>query len=358
MIERQRPIRRPFVPRQVVIGIAAAIVLLVAVVALVLFLSGRALAEVPDVVGLDEDVARVTLAQAGFEMTVTERPFDRSSEGTVLGQSPESGSMLREGESVALIVSAGTEEVELPDVTGLASRVARAQLEQLGLVVRLTPMESEAPSDTVLAQNPSPGAVVHTASIVNLTVAAESAASAALLPYSLTGSTFVIDPSFVDGVEVDVAMEVARRLGALLQTSGATIHITRSAASTDTSPAGRATVAAAAGATVQIGLDAPESGEAGLAVTTLTENVAPSTFQASRLLADEVASQLREDGTEVRRSTLGADTVLQAADAPGIRVHLGVYSDPEDAVMFSDPAWADTVARAVYRGIGERLGSQ
>ncbi len=358
MIQRDRPIRRPFVPRQAIIAIAAAGIVLVAVVALAVALGGRSQVEVPDLIGLDEDVARVALAQAGLEVTVSERPFDRSDEGTVLGQTPEPGSMLAEGEAVVLIVSAGTEEVELPDVTGLASRIARAQLEQLGLVVRLTPMESDAPSDTVLAQNPSPGAVVHTASIVNLTVAAESAASEALLPYSFTGTTVVIDPAFFDDAPGDVSMEVARRLGALLQTSGATIQITRSAASTDTSPAGRAAVASAANPTVQVGIDAPTTGEPGFSVTTLAENVAPSTFQASRLLADEVATKLREDGSSVRRSTLGADPVLQAADAPGIRVRLGAYSDPEDAVMFSDPAWADTIARAIYRALGERMGSQ
>lgn len=358
MIERERPIRRRFVPTQALIAIAVVFVIIIAVAGTVAFLSGRSLTQVPNVLGMDEDEARAALSQAGFEMSVAERRFDRADMGIVLVQTPGAGSMLAKGDPIAVVVSAGTEEVELPDVTGLASSVARAQLEALGLVVRLTPMKSDEPSDTVLAQNPSPGAVIHTSSIVNLTVAAESAASDALLPYSFDGAVFVIDPSYFEDAASDVAMEVARKLGALLQTSGATVEITRSAASTDTSDVGRAAMASTADPTVQIGLDAPDSGESGLEVTTLAENVAPSTFQASRLLADEVATRLREDGSEVRRSTLEDDLVLQAADAPGIRVHLGAYSDAEDSVMFSDPAWADGVARAIYRALGERLGSQ
>lgn len=356
MIQRDRPTRRPFVPKQVLLGAAIAVLAIGAVVALALFMSSRSLVAVPAVVGFDEDLARVELAQAGFEMEVVERPFDRSPEGTVLGQTPEAGTMLRSGETVQLVVSSGTEEIELPDVTGLSSSVAKAQLEQLGLTVRLTPMPSDQPSDTVLAQNPSPGAVVHTGSIVNLTVAAESAASSALLPYALTGSRFVLDPAFYEDAPGDVGMEVVRKLGALLQTSGATVEITRSAASTDTTPAGRSAIAAAADPTLQIGFDAPATGEPGLSVTTLAENVAPSTFQTSRTIADEIAAQLRQDGSEVRRSTLGADPVLQAVGAPGLRVHLGSYSDTTDSSRFSDPAWADTVARAIYRAIGERLG--
>jgi len=35
-------------------------------------------------------------------------------------------------------------------------------------------------------------------------------------------------------------------------------------------------------------------------------------------------------------------------------VKLGSYAAAEDASLFRDPGWADTIARSMYRAIGER----
>jgi len=312
--------------------------------------------EVPDVVGLSEDVASARLAQAHLVPSVDERRFDASPAGTVLDQEPSPGTTVREGDIVGLIVSAGTEQFEMPDVIGLSSRVAKAQLEQLGLVVRLDPTPSEAPTDTVIASNPSPGATVRTSDIVRLVIAAQSDASSALLPYRMEGVSVVIDPSPVTSA-IDAPMEVSRRLQSLLEASGVDVTVTRSAVSTDSAPDARAAVLAEVTPTAVIGLDAPDTGPGGFSVTTLTEALAPDSYQTSRALADEIARQLGTI-TDVTRATIAEDPVLTATTSAGVRVRLGSYASPDDVSAFSDPGHSDDVARAIYRALGERFGSQ
>lgn len=359
MTERERPVRRPIVPRWLWVSTLVALAVAAIVTALVVTGSLRSRVEVPDVIGLSEGVARARIAQGDLIMEVAERRFDVSEEGTVLEQDPDPGTLLPSGDPVRLVISAGSEEFEMPDVVGISLRIAKGQLEQLGLLVRVDPMESDAPKDTVLSTNPAPGATVRTSDVVRLVVAAESDASSALLPYQMDGVTIVIDPSVVTSSGVDAPMEVTRRLQSLLEASGVDVTITRSATSTDTSPAGRAAVAAAAGvSSAVVGLDVYDNGAAGFTIVTLTEGAAPDSFQSSRALADETARQLRVLSDSVTRSTVGDDEVLVAVDSAGIRVGLGSLSSPDDVAGFRDPAWSDDVARAIYRALGERFGTQ
>ncbi len=96
----------------------------------------------------------------------------------------------------------------------------------------------------------------------------------------------------------------------------------------------------------------------GFVVTTLTEGAAPDSFQSSRVLADETVRQLKVLSDDVARATIADDVVLTSLDVAGIRVNLGTFSSPEDAAAFRDPAWSDDVARALYKAIGERFGTQ
>ncbi|MRR11798.1 PASTA domain-containing protein, partial [bacterium] len=212
MIERTRPERPPYVPRWLLPTVLGAFVLSVVVIAVIVVTGMRGQVEVPDVVGLDESVARVRLAQAGLGMEIGERPFDASEPGTVLDQAPPAGSSLSHGDAVVLVVSEGTEEFPMPDLVGLSIRIAKAQLESRGLTIKIETVESDAPSDTVIATNPSPGATLRSTDIVRLTVAQAPDASNALLPFALTGASFVIDPTVVPGAKVDITMEIARRL--------------------------------------------------------------------------------------------------------------------------------------------------
>lgn len=345
-------------PRWVLPTTIVIAVILVAGIVAVLSMAFQSRVTVPEVVGQSEGIATTTLSQAGLSPLVAERRFDAAEEGTVLEQSPEAGEVVGQGDEIELVVSAGSEELEMPDVVGVSLRVARAQLEQAGLVVRVDPMESEQPPDTVLATNPSPGATVRTSDIVRLIVAAESDASSILLPYQMDGLTVALDPSPVEGDVVDAPMEVARRLQSLLEASGVQVVITRSSISTDTTPAGRAALVAANTPDVIVGLDAPEAGERGFRLDLLSQEVNADTFQSSRALADEMVRQMQLLSDSIGRADIQQDPVLESSPSAGVRVQLGVFEDAEDAAAFRDPAWSDDVARALYRGLGERFGSQ
>lgn len=360
-IERERPARRPLVSRALVgtlFGVAALLALSLAFGTW--YVSGIGI-EVPDVVGLQQGVARARLAQTGLAVGSVERRFDPQPEGTVLAQNPSAGGRLPRGGGVALVVSAGTEEFELPDIVGMGINVARAQLEQLGLVVRIEAIESDEPIDTVLETIPAAGSAVRTSDIVRVRVASSGNTSNALLPYDLKNMLFVIDPAPLIGADIDPPLEVARRLRSLLEASGASVVVTRSVAETDTPIAVRAQRAAEASSTVTslIGLDTVPKEPVGLGVLVPADASMPGPQVAgSEQLADVLLTILEGQGSPASRSALGSDPVAAATSAPTVRMRLGSLSSREDTAAFRDPTWSDSIARALYRALGERYAPQ
>ncbi len=72
---------------------------------------GKESTEVPSVLGLDQDVAKKTLQDAGLTVTVTEEYSDTVSSGLVISQSVSGGKTVQQGTSVEIVVSLGAEEV-------------------------------------------------------------------------------------------------------------------------------------------------------------------------------------------------------------------------------------------------------
>ncbi len=353
----EKPQRRPIVPHWIPIALAIAVALLVLGSGVVAWLSVGSQVEVPEVVELNEGLADVKLSEVGLESNITERRFDDTPEGTVIEQFPAAGTVVQEGETVGLVVSAGSDLVEMPDVVGQNIRVARARLESEGLLVKVDAQDSELPKDTVISTNPSPGAEVRTGEIVRVTIAAEGSASDALLPYSLTGATFVIDPSETSDDGLDVPLDVSRRLQSLLEASGAKVIATRSAANTSTTEEQRLAAIPDSAVTALIGLDVATSGSS-MTVRTLDEAAAGDAYDASTALGDELLTAMQQAGYEVKRTEIAADAALSAAQGAGARTTLGSTSSDDDMALFRDPAWADAVARAIYQGLGERFGSR
>ncbi|MDZ4065229.1 MAG: PASTA domain-containing protein [Coriobacteriia bacterium] len=311
---------------------------------------------VPDVLKVDEGVARARLAQAGFVIDVIERRFNVLPAGTVLEQDPAPGTTLRRGDAVTVVVSAGSEEIIMPDVIGSSINVARPQLEQLGLVVKIDAMESDAPRDTIISTNPSAGATLRTAEIVRVTIAAEGSATNALLPYALKGVSVLIDPSIVTSGSVDAPLEVARRLQSLLEASGATVSVTRSGVATDTSQTARIRAAETASPDVAIGLDVASSGVGGLALSVSTDPSGGPPLPVALTFLDELSAQLHATDETVNKRAATKDPVLGPIGVAAARVSVGSTSSNQDVSGFRDPAWRDTIARALYRAIGERFG--
>jgi N-acetylmuramoyl-L-alanine amidase len=52
------------------------------------------------------------------------------------------------------------------------------------------------------------------------------------------------------------------------------------------------------------------------------------------------------------------DSILRDFSGTGVRIVVGDIAAEADRIRMADPAWADSVARAVYRGIGTELAEQ
>jgi len=348
----ERPRRRPLIPRWLIIsGIAALLVVVVAVTGVVVALRTGLLA-VPAVTDRSGIEAKAILENAGLVFVDGGQRFSVSvPKGSVISQEPTAGTLVRRGDPVTVIVSAGSETQVMPDVVGQMLDQARLQLEQLGLRVAVETIEASSTEGTVMESYPAAGFEVRSGASVRLTVAGRSLASSVLLPYQMNGVTVLLDPTPVSAGK-DVTLEVSRRLQALLEASGAQVVVTRSAITTATSPGDRAALAKETTATVVVVLDVALSGAGGLQATTLASASASSTA-----LAAAITEAARLPDQTVINPGVTTNPVLSATTAPGARVVLGNAKGTDDAARFADPAWADTVARALYRALGAQFGT-
>jgi beta-lactam-binding protein with PASTA domain len=94
---------------------------------------------VPDVAGMAPSEAKSTLKSAGFVVELTTGYSDSVEEGVVIGTTPAAGSAANEGSTIQVLVSAGPrfDEVTMPDVRNMSLSAAQAQLEGMGLRVRV-----------------------------------------------------------------------------------------------------------------------------------------------------------------------------------------------------------------------------
>lgn len=134
---------------------------------------GPGIASVPDVRGSSVDDATAELQAAGLGVQTSEVESDEA-EGTVVSQSPAAGAKVDRGTRVSLSVSKGpsVQPVEVPDVAGLPQDEAQAQLEELGLRVRVVDETAPDPAQvgTVLRQVPPAGRSVPPGTQVTIVV--------------------------------------------------------------------------------------------------------------------------------------------------------------------------------------------
>jgi beta-lactam-binding protein with PASTA domain/tRNA A-37 threonylcarbamoyl transferase component Bud32 len=127
---------------------------------------GVAEVEVPDLTNLTQAEARARLAEVGLsvgQVTPTDDP--QIEKDRVISSDPAARALVPEGSEVAINVSSGM--VQLPDLAGQTYLQARDALLALGLGAEAQPQEdgSVAP-DTVLSQEPGPGAVPQRTKVV------------------------------------------------------------------------------------------------------------------------------------------------------------------------------------------------
>jgi beta-lactam-binding protein with PASTA domain/tRNA A-37 threonylcarbamoyl transferase component Bud32 len=135
---------------------------------------GPAQVGVPQVTGLTLKSAQGRLTRAGLKSSVREESSDTVAKGRVISATPSEGQSVDKGSEVALVVSTGPEEIEVPDVTGKSYDEASTQLEAAGFKVTRKDQETaDEDPGTVLSQAPKSGEHAPKGSAITLTVAKE-----------------------------------------------------------------------------------------------------------------------------------------------------------------------------------------
>ena len=142
---------------------------------------GPKLAKVPVLVGAKRDVAVQRLRSNGLEASISEEESDEP-KGQVIRQSPDAGSRVEPGSTVAIVVSSGEEaeeEAKVPNVIGKERREAVELIRAAGFTPSVeeeeTPVAGKA--GRVIDQFPPPGSEGEPGSTVTITVGKQAAAS-------------------------------------------------------------------------------------------------------------------------------------------------------------------------------------
>ncbi len=124
--------------------------------------------EVPSLIGVPMDEARSALREAKLSVQMDYETNNEFPENTVFDQEPAAGTKVEQADTVRLWVSRGTGPMVLLDVVGDAQADAKRDLEAMGLVVDVYPLEDPVvPAGQVIEQNPPAGSPVEaTAQIV------------------------------------------------------------------------------------------------------------------------------------------------------------------------------------------------
>ena len=136
---------------------------------------------VPSVVGITEASARSTLEGLGYEVAVT-KVQSTQPRGFVVSQKPAAGTRAAKGTTVTINVSQGPTATTtpttptrppgkpIPNVVGLAQRVAVARLQSAGFKVDSYPTASTRPRGTVVTQSPAGGTRAGPSALVRIGV--------------------------------------------------------------------------------------------------------------------------------------------------------------------------------------------
>jgi serine/threonine-protein kinase len=136
--------------------------------------SGPAMATVPNVVGLSLADAISRLRGEGFNPNPTIVPSD-APQNQVIHQNPVPGTRLAQGSSVAIQVSNGPPQVNVPDVVGYTSQQAVLTLQNAGFQVSQQYQSTGPDQDNIVqSQNPQGNSSATKGSIVTIVIGRHS----------------------------------------------------------------------------------------------------------------------------------------------------------------------------------------
>lgn len=129
----------------------------------------------PDLVGQDETATRQALQELGLELVVAgEEPHPTWPAFAIIRQSIPPGEAVNRGSQVSVVLSQGPPMIELPNVAGISFEEAEQRLTSLDLAVQKYEDWSVETPGNVVTQDPPPGSLVASRTLVTLIVSSGS----------------------------------------------------------------------------------------------------------------------------------------------------------------------------------------
>lgn len=146
----------------------------------------RGVTDVPELAGLSEERAHALLADQGLriESTGTGRYSTTVPAGRVIESHPRSGSLVKRGSAVGVVLSLGAQRMVVPDLAGKALQAAQVTLRGSGLALgdTLSIVAAAGAPGAVVGQDPGPGLEVPAGAKVDLLVALDSTPETYVMP--------------------------------------------------------------------------------------------------------------------------------------------------------------------------------
>jgi tRNA A-37 threonylcarbamoyl transferase component Bud32 len=147
---------------------------------------------VPYLVRYPEATARAVLIQRGFAVAgQVKRQSDRRIQaGSVVATDPPAGAEAEPGQAIVLIISSGSEGLQVPLVVGQQVLDARRYLVSLGFRVSTKAVRSNQPAGTVVGQDPLGGTLVTEPGRITLSVSSRRATTQTSMPLPVPPPSF------------------------------------------------------------------------------------------------------------------------------------------------------------------------
>ena len=159
--------------------------------------------KVPDLAGKDVVAVLAILESRGLKPSLKGSEFSVAiPKGAVIYQDPAPGEEIKKGRAVKIVVSKGTQALAMPDITGITIQQALLMLEQNGLkpASQAVSHHFQIPSETVIAQVPSPGTEINHNENIHLLISAGKHPQAYLMPSLI-------------GLNLNIAMDMLTKMG-------------------------------------------------------------------------------------------------------------------------------------------------
>lgn len=148
--------------------------------------------QIPDLVNKTQDEAEQIVKELKLKLVVKAEEYNENvEEGKIISQDPayQENYTIKEHSEISVVISKGTETVEVPDVVGKTREEAEKLLKDAGLVAEITEENDEkVEAGIVLSQDIEDGETVNKGSTVKLVVSKGSGIVNVEVP-SLVGKT-------------------------------------------------------------------------------------------------------------------------------------------------------------------------